>query len=103
MNINDYKSGTFTKQYGYKSFNPNPINREWSINNPEINTLLGEANLKLGELNAFSMFVPDVNVFIKMHIVKEATQSNRIEGTRTRMDEAFGFILKSAPLKFTFK
>ena len=88
MNIKEYKSGAFTKQYGYKSFSPNPINREWGINNPEINTLLEEANLRLGELNAFSTFVPDVDVFIRMHIVKEATQSSRIEGTRTRMDEA---------------
>lgn len=88
MNIKDYKSGAFTKQSGYKSFSPNPINKEWAINNPEINTLLEEANLRLGELNAFSTFVPDVDVFIRMHIVKEATQSSRIEGTRTRMDEA---------------
>lgn len=88
MNITEYKSGTFTKQYGYKGFNPNPINKEWGLNNPEINTLLEEANLKLGELNAFSTFVPDVDVFIRMHIVKEATQSSRIEGTRTRIDEA---------------
>lgn len=88
MNIKDYKSGVFTKQYGYKSFSPNSINKEWSINDPEINTLLEEANLRLGELNAFSTFVPDVDVFIRMHIVKEATQSSRIEGTRTRMDEA---------------
>lgn len=88
MNIKEYKSGAFTKQYGYTSFSPNPINREWGINNPEINTLLEEANLRLGELNAFSTFVPDVDVFIRMHIVKEATQSSRIEGTRTRMDEA---------------
>lgn len=88
MNIREYKSGAFTKQHGYKSFSPNPINREWGINNPEINTLLEEANLRLGALNAFSTFVPDVNVFIRMHIVKEATQSSRIEGTRTRMDEA---------------
>jgi Uncharacterized conserved protein len=88
MNIKEYKSGAFTKQYGYKSFSPNLINREWGINNPEINTLLEEANLRLGELNAFSTFVPDVDVFIRMHIVKEATQSSRIEGTRTRMDEA---------------
>ncbi len=88
MNIKEYKSGALTKQYGYKSFSPNPINKEWGINNPEINTLLEEANLRLGELNAFSTFVPDVDVFIRMHIVKEATQSSRIEGTRTRMDEA---------------
>lgn len=88
MNIKEYKSGDFTKQYGYKSFSPYPVDKEWGINNPEINTLLEEANLKLGELNAFSTFVPDVDVFIRMHIVKEATQSSRIEGTRTRIDEA---------------
>jgi Fic family protein len=88
MNIKDYKAWVFTKQYGYKRFSPNPINREWTINIPVINTLLEEANLRLGELNAFSKFVPDVDVFIRMHIVKEATQSSRIEGTRTRMDEA---------------
>lgn len=88
MTIKDYKAGSFNKQYGYRSFNPNAINREWAITNPEINTLLEEANLKLGELNAFSTFVPDVDVFIRMHIIKEATQSSRIEGTRTKMDEA---------------
>ena len=88
MTIKDYKAGIFSKQYGYRSFTPNPINTEWNITNPEINTLLEEANLRLGELNAFSTFVPDVDVFIRMHIVKEATQSSRIEGTRTRMDEA---------------
>jgi Fic family protein len=88
MNIKDYKSGVFTKQYGYRSFSPNLINNEWGINDPAINTLLEEANLRLGELNAFSTFVPDVDVFIRMHIVKEATQSSRIEGTRTRVDEA---------------
>lgn len=88
MNLKEYKSGVFAKQYGYRSFSPNPINKEWQINNPEINTLLEEANLRLGELNAFSSFVPDVDAFIRMHIVKEATQSSRIEGTRTRMDEA---------------
>lgn len=88
MTIKDYKAGTFNKQYGYRSFNPNPINREWSITSPEVNTLLEEANLRLVELNAFYTFVPDVDVFIRMHIVNEATQSSRIEGTRTKMDEA---------------
>ncbi len=88
MNISDFKAGEFTTKYEYRSFVPDPINKEWNINNPEINILLEEANLKLGELNAFSTFVPDVNVFIRMHMVKEATHSSRIEGSRIKLDEA---------------
>lgn len=88
MTIKDYKAGVFTKQYGYKSFQPNSLNKEWIIDNPEINTLLEDANYHLGQLNAFSTFIPDVDLFIRMHIVKEATQSSRIEGTRTNIDEA---------------
>ena len=88
MNIKAYKADVFTKQHGYKSFKPNFIEKEWIIDNPQISQLLEEANYKLGELNAFSTFVPDVDVFVKMHIVKEATQSSRIEGTRTNIDEA---------------
>jgi len=53
-----------------------------------INTLQEVTNMHLGELNAFSSFVPDVYVFIRMHTVKEAIQTSRIAGTRTRMDEA---------------
>lgn len=87
-NIKNFKAGIFSKQYGYKNFTPNLINKEWLIEDPLINSLLADANHKLGELNAFSSFVPDVDVFIRMHIVKEATQSSRIEGTRTNIDEA---------------
>ena len=88
MNLSEYKAGNFTKQYGYKSFHPNFLNKEWLVDNPEIGTLLEDANYHLGQLNAFSTFIPDVDLFIRMHIVKEATQSSRIEGTRTNIDEA---------------
>ena len=88
MNISDYKSGSYQQQYQYKSFVPTPINHEWSFADPEIQQLLSEADRLLGELNAFSQLVPDVDFFIKMHIKKEATQSSRIEGTQTNIEEA---------------
>jgi len=88
MDIKEFKAGRWTQQYNYKSFSPSKINIEWIISNPQINQLLEEANLKLGELNALSTIVPDVDLFIKMHILKEAVNSNKIEGTRTNIEEA---------------
>jgi len=88
MNINDYISGEYKQQYEYRSFSPTTINRAWEISDSEIQTLLSEADRVLGELNAFSQLIPDVDFFITMHITKEATQSSRIEGTSTNMEEA---------------
>ncbi len=88
MDIKDFKSGIYIPQYQYKSFLPEKINKEWIVSNPVLNKMLEEANLKLGELNAFSSIVPDVDLFIRMHIVKEATTSSRIEGTQTHIDDA---------------
>jgi len=88
LNIDDFISGKLKQQYEYKSFSPNTINCEWVIADSEIQTLLSEADRALGELNAFSQLIPDVDFFIAMHITKEATQSSRIEGTNTNMEEA---------------
>lgn len=88
MDIKDYQAGFYKQQYEYKSFSPERINHAWEIADSEVQQLLSDADRVLGELNAFSQLVPNVDFFIRMHIMKEATQSSRIEGTRTNMEEA---------------
>jgi len=87
MNLNDFKSGHYKQQFRYKSFYPSTINHSWVWDEPKINVLLENATQALGELNAFSFIVPDVDIFIHMHILKEANSSSRIEGTQTTINE----------------
>jgi hypothetical protein len=88
MNISEFQAGSEEQQYQYRCFLPHPINREWVLTEPRILTLLEEANRLLGELNAYSRLIPDVDFFIRMHVTKEATTSSRIEGTQTNIEEA---------------
>jgi Fic family protein len=87
MKFEEFQSGIYRQQYQYKDFLPAKINHEWSWDDLRINVLLEKATKALGELNAFTLIVPDVDLFIRMHIMKEANTSSRIEGTKTEMDE----------------
>ena len=88
MDLNRFNAGKKAQRYQYKSFEPCEINIAWKIDNVELVMLLSQASIKLGELNAFSQLIPDIDFFIKMHIFKEGTKSSKIEGTRTNFDEA---------------
>lgn len=88
MKLEAFNSGKFRQRYQYKSFEPALVDHDWSWDDPQINTLLEDATRALGELNAFSLIVPDIDLFIQMHVVKEAQTSSRIEGTQTGIDEA---------------
>lgn len=88
IQLEDYKSGHVEQGIGYKYFVPSLINDEWTWQDASINTLLEKASLRLGELNSFSRLVPNIDLFIQLHVTKEAVLSSRIEGTQTHMDEA---------------
>ncbi len=89
IELEKYSSGHFEKGVGgYKYFKPTLVNDQWKWSNPEINALLEKAAIKLGELNSFAKLVPNIGLFIHLHVTKEAVVSSRIEGTQTNMDEA---------------
>ena len=88
MKFEHFKAGKWFQRHHYKSFEPELVNHEWIWEDATINTLLESANRALGELNVFSLIVPDIDLFINMHVYKEAQTSSRIEGTQTGMDEA---------------
>lgn len=86
--MESFTSGLNINQRYYKSFQPNPINKHWILNNMEVIQLLSKADRQLGRLDMYSEYV-NIDLFIRMHVAKEATQSSKIEGTQTNMEEAF--------------
>jgi Fic family protein len=86
--MKNFQSGYYVQQGYYKSFQPTPINRAWSLDNMELIQLLGQADRELGRLDMYSEYIPNIDLFISMHVLKEATQSSKIEGTKTNMAEA---------------
>jgi Fic family protein len=86
--MKQFKSGQYISQGYYKSFQPTFINRQWNVDSMEILQLLSQADRELGRLDMYSNYIPNIDLFISMHVLKEATQSSKIEGTQTNMDEA---------------
>ena len=86
--MKDFIAGQYMNQGYYKSFQPNFINKEWVIDDMEVFKLLSTADRQLGRLDMYSEHV-NIELFISMHIAKEATQSSKIEGTQTNIEEAF--------------
>ncbi|MFN8406775.1 MAG: Fic family protein [Sphingobacteriaceae bacterium] len=82
-----FKAGVYINQGYYKSFQPSFINRDWQIEDMEVIQLLSRADRDLGRLDMYSAYIPNLQLFIQMHVAKEATKSSKIEGTQTNIEE----------------
>lgn len=88
IEVENFKAGRREKGIGYSYFVPEKINVQWEWKDAQLNTLLEKASISLGELNSFARLVPNISLFIQLHVTKEAVISSRIEGTQTNMEEA---------------
>ena len=95
--MKSYKAGKYILNKGYKPFLPSFINDDIDWKLGELSNLIQESSLWLGKLNSYSDLIPDIDFFIKMYATKEATNSNRIEGTRTTFDDAISPIEQVKP------
>lgn len=86
--IEEFIPGQFAKGAGYRYFVPAKVNRQWQWSDAKLGTLLERASFQIGQLNSYAHLVPSIDLFIHLHVTKEAVISSRIEGTQTRMDEA---------------
>ena len=86
--MKDFDAGSYISQGYYKSFQPSFINKQWILDNMEVLQLLSKADRELGRLDMYSNYIPNIELFISMHVLKEATQSSKIEGTQTNIEEA---------------
>lgn len=84
-----FVAGKYINQGYYKSFQPEVINQNWQLDDIEIISLLSKADRHLGKLDMYSAYIPNIDLFISMHIAKEATQSSKIEGTQTNVEDVF--------------
>jgi len=86
--MKEFKSGHLQTRQGYQSFQPTLVNRAWILDDGKVQQALSKADRQIGRLDMFSEYAPDLDLFIQMHITKEANQSSRIEGTQTEFEEA---------------
>ena len=86
--MKNFESGTYIQHDFYKSFLPTKLSREWKIDDMELSKLLSDADREIGKLDMFSSHIPDIDMFIRLQVAREATDSSKIEGTQTHFDEA---------------
>ena len=99
MKLENYQAGDYSDQGGYSSFVPALIDVPWEWSDTSLNMLLERASAAIGGLNSFAELIPNIDVYIKMHIRTEANKSSKIEGTKTTIEEDLMRVEDVAPEK----
>src|SRR5699024_12596989 len=86
--MKDFKAGTYINQGYYKSFQPTKLNKQWLLEDMEIQQLLSQADRQMGRLDTYSEYIPNIDLFISMHVAKEAVQSSKVEGGQSNIGDA---------------
>lgn len=74
---------------GYYAFIPEPFPSDPLLEfSPEIIAKAARAERLIGKLDGITHILPDVDFFINMYVVKDATSSAQIEGTKATMMDA---------------
>lgn len=77
------------QQEGYTAFIPDPFPAKELIDFPlDIITKAAIAERLIGKLDGITHVLPDADFFLSMYIIKDATSSAQIEGTRATMMDA---------------
>lgn len=70
---------------GYRAFIPSPFPPADITVDADLMMALGRADRALARLDGAATVLPDVDLFISMYVVQEATRSSQIEGTQASM------------------
>lgn len=87
MKLEGYKAGKYIRVENYRAYILSGINYDWNSEDPELNKLAAEASREVGELNGYSLLVPNINVYLKMLIRIEANKSSKIDGISIDLEE----------------
>ena len=88
MKLEGYKAGMYTRVEDYRAFILSKINYDWSWEDAKMNKLLAKASSELGELNAHSLWVPNMDIYIKMYKLAEAYFSMKIDGANVTTEDS---------------
>lgn len=87
MKFEGYKAGMYTRVEDYRAFILSKINYDWSWEDPKMNKLLAEAARQIGEMNAYSACVPNIDIYIKMYRLVESYKSMKIDGSSVTAED----------------